>query len=276
MNDNYVEYVDSDYRISGHSSNFLYRIQVPRKFNRCCVLSASVPKTWYMIQSGYNTFTVTEASGTRTITLPTGDYTKTNFSIKLIELLNTGGIGYTYAISQPDTHTSKFTYSVSNNSSYQPTFTFPNSSVVYRLMGFEYASTNTFASSSLVSDNIPFFQHTNTIFLRSNLQKNENSSLSGDILCQMNCINIPQLTAVNYAAIDILRQSKPFNSGSDTFNFRITDADGFELDLNGIPLNLEIAFYNLDDTNEIIKGKAILDNLQATRDDMKRDSDRKF
>lgn len=262
MSENYIEYVDSDYRISGTSSNFVYKIELPKPFNRCCVISASIPKTWYLIQSGYNTFSVTEASGTRTITIPVGDYTVTNFTTVLLAQLNTGT--YVYSVSR-DAYTSKLTYTVSGNAGFQPIFTFPNSSVLYRMTGFEFASTNTFSADSLVSINIPFFQHTNVVFIRSNLQSSENSSLSGDILVQITAIANSQLSAITYSAVDANRQSKAINKGSNVFYFKVTDSDGFSLDLNGIPINLEIAFWFADDTNKFIKGSLLLDNLEKMK-----------
>jgi len=262
MNDSYIEYVDSDYRVSGTSSNFIYKIDLPRNFNRCAVVSASIPKTWYLVQAGYNTFTVTEASGTRTITIPVGDYNINTYRTTLLALLNVSTYTYDVSISSL---TTKLTYTVSGNSGYQPTFTFPNTSVLYRLMGFEFNDTVQFTANTLVSDNIPFYQHTNVIFIRSNLQSSESSSLSGDILQQITAIANSQLSAITYNAVDIVKQSKPFRTGASVFNFRITDADGFPLDLNGIPVNFEIVFYNVDNTNEILKGKAFLDNLEALK-----------
>lgn len=265
MNDSYIEYVDSDYRVSGTSASFVYNIKLPRKFDRVAVVSASIPKTWYMVSDTYNTFYVTELTGTRTITVPVGDYTLTNFTTKILELLNTGT--YVYTISK-NAYTTKLTYTVTSNAGYQPVFEFPNTSVIYRLMGFEFGSTNTFDGSSLVAPNIPFFQHTNVIFIRSNLQKSENSSLSGDILQQITAIANSQLSAITYQSVDIIKQSKPISNGASVFTFKITDSDGFSLDLNGIPINIELVFFNTDNTNEVIQGKAFLDNLAGMKNSL--------
>lgn len=270
MNRTYVEYIDSDYRLSGTSSNFTYSIKPPANYNKCCVVSASIPRTWYLVQDGYNTFTITEASGTRTITVPIGDYTISAFRTAITTLINTGTT-YTYSIAYPAT-TSKFIYSVTGNAGFQPTFTFPTSSVLYRLMGFDYATTNTFSANSLAGGNIPLFQHTNVVFIRSNLQKSENSSLSGDILAQIASIGNPQLAAVVYNAVDIDKQAKDFDTKSTVFSFKITDSDGFVLDLNGIPLNIEIVFFNADVSGEISIAKALLDNNEKMISEFKKSS----
>jgi hypothetical protein len=139
---------------------------------------------------------------------------------------------------------------------------------LYRMTGFEFGSTNTFSGSSIESPNIPFLQHTNVIFIRSNLQKSENSSLSGDILQQITAIANSQLSAITYQAVDVIKQSKPISNGASVFTFKITDSDGFSLDLNGIPINIELVFFNTDNTNEVLQGKAFLDNLAGMKNSL--------
>ncbi len=260
----YQEYVDSDYRITGTSGNFSYRIPLTGKFNRVAVVSANIPKTFNLIQAGANTFTLTEVSGDRTITIPVGDYSQSRFQTDLLALLNTGT--YVYSISN-NTLINKSTYLVSGNGIFQPTFTFPLGSALYRMMGFEYGTTNTFSANSLVAPNIGFFQFTNVVFIRSNIHRSPSSSLSGDILQQIVCIANPQLSAITYAAVDLEKQAKVFSGTGDVFNFWITDSDGFVLDLNGIPINFELAFWNYDDTNKILKAKAFLDNIAGMKAD---------
>src|SRR5690348_10882746 len=84
-------YVNSRQRLSGTHSNFTYEVPIPTdsKFTHACVMSASVPKSFYLVANGRNTFTIQEDAKTATITVPVGNYTRSGFQIKLTELLNT-------------------------------------------------------------------------------------------------------------------------------------------------------------------------------------------
>ena len=52
------------------------------------------------------------------------------------------------------------------------------------------------------------------------------------------------------------------NAKKSTVNFYITDSDGYVLDLGGSPINIEILFFNYDDSANILKAKAYIDNLE--------------
>lgn len=258
----YTEYIDSDYAKSGTVSDFTYDIVPPRKFNRFSLVSCSIPKTFYMIQDTYNTFIVEENGVQRTITIPPGNYSNITFPAVMTPLLNANP-PYVYTFSAFDNATCKFTITVSGNAGIQPKFIFPNTSVLYRNFGFNFGSTNSFSGNSITGTNIALFQHTNVIFVRSDLYAGDSSSLSGNIICQASCINSPFMSSIVYQVSDPRLQGKEFNPARTTFRFWITDSDGFILDLNGIPLNIEIVFYNEDNTNKLTMGKAILDNLDS-------------
>jgi len=50
-------------------------------------------------------------------------------------------------------------------------------------------------------------------------------------------------------------------TGQQVCTFYITDSDGFILDLGGSPINIEILFFDHDDTPQILRQQAILDNF---------------
>ena len=53
-----IYYVNSTYKITGTDSSFLYQIQLPpnSEFNRVTCLAASIPKSFYTIETGFNVF----------------------------------------------------------------------------------------------------------------------------------------------------------------------------------------------------------------------------
>ena len=59
-----LEYIDSDYRISGTSSDFLYQLDL-KSTDSVCVISANIPKSYYLIQSIGNTVIFTENSNNK-------------------------------------------------------------------------------------------------------------------------------------------------------------------------------------------------------------------
>src|SRR3954470_22945414 len=114
-------YVDSHQRISGTHSNFTYQLDYKNEdYDYCVVLQATIPKSYYLIQSGQNTFTLQEGGSAATITVPIGNYSRSSFQSQLQSLLNSLSPNHwTYAISIPNTlitgDTGLYTYTVTGN-----------------------------------------------------------------------------------------------------------------------------------------------------------------
>ena len=60
-----IFYINTTNKQNGTNSNFTYEIQIPQTegYNRVCVLQASIPLSFYMIQDGVNVFTLREEYG---------------------------------------------------------------------------------------------------------------------------------------------------------------------------------------------------------------------
>ena len=71
-----IFYIDSQNRLNeaDTSSNFTVRVDMPpmNKYNRICVLHASIPKSYYLISDGRNTMTLNEPG---TVSLSSGSIT---------------------------------------------------------------------------------------------------------------------------------------------------------------------------------------------------------
>ena len=77
-----IFYINSNNRSSGTNENFSYILDIDRNFNydRVLLLDATIPKSFYNVQTGFNTFTISEDNITRSITLPIGNYNRNSFA----------------------------------------------------------------------------------------------------------------------------------------------------------------------------------------------------
>jgi hypothetical protein len=253
----YIEYLDSDYRDSGTSTNFTYTIQPPEKYDRVTVLLASIPKTYFLVQTGQNTLSVVEDGIERTITIPKGNYGNDTFMPTLISLLNTGPVIYSFTI---DTATTYITLSATGGSF--TSLNFPQSSSLYRQLGFDYATDNEVTANTITSQNIPLYQLTNCVYIKSNICYAQGSQLSANILESINSSNQPNMYYIEYqCTVDPLITSKQYDNTQISASFSVTTSDGFTIDTGGLPISLKLLFFTADDSLQVLKSKALLDNL---------------
>lgn len=156
--------VNSANRISGSPFNFWVRLNIDNNqgYDKVCILSAVISKTWYQVQNNNNTFVLVETGTPTTITIPIGTYTRDSFAVTLNNLLNTASINHwIYAVTYPNIRTQPetglFTFNVSNNSGNQPQFVFGGDNIHIQ-MGFHPNSTYTFSSNFLTSNHICNFR----------------------------------------------------------------------------------------------------------------------
>ena len=64
-----IYYVNTLNRASGTPENFTFTFQIPQseQYDRVVVLNASIPSSFYLVQSGFNTFTLQEDAVQATI-----------------------------------------------------------------------------------------------------------------------------------------------------------------------------------------------------------------
>ena len=123
-----IFYVDSHNKLSGTHSNLSYYLEYQNEdYDHAVVLQATIPKSYYLIQAGKNTFVLEENGNQVVISLPIGNYSRTSFRFQLQEQLNNNSPqGYTYVMSIPNVQqsadTGLYTWTVSNNGGVQPSF----------------------------------------------------------------------------------------------------------------------------------------------------------
>lgn len=251
-------YIDSNSRLTGTTSDFTVTLNINQTddFTHACIIQCLIPKSYYLVQSGSNTFQLKEGASTVTITIPAGNYSRRSFQSVLQGLLNAGSPNlWTYTISYPNSATSadtgKFTYSVSGNTS-QPQFIL-GSDVIYEQLGFLPNTSPTFSGDSLTSVNVIKMQREDALYLHSDLVQNK----EGDNVLQamFASSDFPTFSNIVYKAIDVEANSKQIvTSKGNVYRFFLTNESGLPIDLNGLNITFSLMVYKQNDLSSLIKG----------------------
>lgn len=252
-------------RTSGSNSNF-NSLPVDlgnNAFDTVCLVQASLPKSFYNMPSGYNTFTLRENVTSVTVTIPIGSYTRLNLqSVLATRLTAASPNGLTYTVSYPAStvaDTFHYTFTV-NSSAIAVQFIFSSTSP-NRQLGFE-VSTYTFTagvgSSTLESVNSLNLSYILRAFIKSNLVSDATDSILEEIL---NFGSYPASSVVHYQQYNFDMNSRKLSqSNKNSWNFVLHDAFGREIDLNGIPWAFSVVFYQRNKTHEIHKTELMITN----------------
>jgi len=222
------------------------------------MLNALIPKSYYLIQSGFNVFTLTEKGVDTQITVPIGCYLLNTFSSVVANLLTSNSPnGWTYTISFPNINTSantgKYTFTVSGNAGNQPSIKMPLNGNIYKPFGFNLGSTNAFVANTLVSTNVVKLQVEDRLFINSNIHQS-GSLVDGSVIQDINGSASPDFSVITWQCPDILPYAKPLRSKDDnTYSFSLTNEDGQLLDLNGQNINFTLLFFRRDDISDRMK-----------------------
>jgi hypothetical protein len=272
----YVLYISSNNRASGDNSNFQ---SAPidlgiNKYDACCVCQASIPRSFYNVPSGYNTFILKEGVFQQTITIPVGSYNRINLQNVLQTQLNLiSPNDWVYVVSYPNTTTEgdtfKYSFSVSGNGGTQPQFIFTNG--MFRQLGFDQNTTNTFSANSLTSTNCINLAYATRAFIKSNI------SFGNEVLQEVfGYGSYPMLSVAYFEQQDYDLNSRIFNpSNLNSWSFTLVDAFDQLIDLNGVPWSLSIVVYDRNNTHEILKtdlefrNEERLIQLQTKEDELK-------
>lgn len=248
-----IFYIDSHQRLSGDHNNFSYLFNLPNNndFTHCCLLSCVIPKSYYLIQNGYNTFILRENNVNTTITIPAGNYSATSFRTVLQSLLNTNTTqAWTYTITYPNisnsSNTGKYTYNCVGGN---PSFILSDNGL-YEQLGFDINSTNTFINNTLTSKNVIKLQVEDTLYLHSDIASNGKDDVLNEIFVAGNA----DYSSIKYQCPDVDAYSKELQTNtSNVYNFWITNEDSQMVDLNGLNVVLTIMLYKKENINDIIR-----------------------
>ncbi len=251
-----IFYINSGNRLSGTTDNFSYRIQTPEgnAYNRVAIIQCNIPISYYLVQNGFNTFTLREGISTATVTITPANYTALSFINIVVPLLNSASPnGFTYNMTLPNSYlapsTGKYTITVTGNGLVQPSFIFTDN--VNELFGFSPYTTNTFVSSILTSTNVIKFIPEDTLFIHSDIVDNGNQT---SILQEIFHNNNTPYSNIVYQCNDIECNSRKLRTNkSNTYNFSISNEIGRPIDLNGLNLVFTLVLFKQNDFGEMFK-----------------------
>ncbi len=259
-------YVHSEFRLSGNDSNFTYDLGIDAKdYDTAVVLQASIPKSYYLIQAGQNTFTLDEINNTAQIELPVGNYSRTNLKTVLQTLLNENSPnGWVYTITfppstQPDT--GKYTFTVTGNGGVQPRFIFTTN--IYKMLGFDINSTNEFITNSLESKYIINLQKEPILYLHSDIVDNK-GGVADNVLQGIYGTANPDYGNIIYQCFDLEAYSKSIKP-TNTATFYLTDSDDNTIDLNGQNFHFTLLLYKKQPVYELVTQYLKLDLLKTLK-----------
>ena len=254
-----IVHVNSGFRTAGTNSRFdiSVNLQKNNSFTHVAVLSASIPKSYYLIGQGENTFIIRENDVDYTITVPVGNYTVTSL-IYVLNNLFTGDTSH-YSVSFPDGKTSAQTGKLTfthNNAHHGSALVF-ESNHLPEVLGFARGSTNPFIidgnTSTLVSTHVCNFQRESTLFLRSNFCSNNGQD---DILLELFASGNPDLSNINFESSGNLEEHSKIlkDSQSNNYSFYLTNEYRDEIYLNGVNMLVTLVFFEKTNIDSLLTG----------------------
>lgn len=256
----YIAIVDSSTRTSGTSSNFQVKIDLPvdNKYNRVIMLSAIIPKSYYVIRSGYNTFILREGANYFTITIPVGNYSIAELIITLNTLLNAvSGIGQEYVVTYSKL-TGKLTFTIIAEAVY----TYLNFTThLFDTLGFEKDSSNLFVGSTLTAPNMVNMNPYECLYIRTDMCSNS----FGTILDIVPMCMSPNYSFVYYQNTTDHTQRELVSNHNTTFTFTITDNLNRIVDLNGKDVTLTLCMHRdtREITDDVLRESILIKNQEA-------------
>lgn len=271
-----IVYIDSSKRALGtdgsFSINVSYNTRVP--YDRVALMAANIPKTYYAIPQGRNTFVLTEGVTSITVVVAVGTYTRQGFATYLgARLTALSPSGWTYAVSLPNTsigpETGYYTYTVTGSGGVQPTFTFGTS--MGQQMGFDPNTTYAFTGGALVSVNVTNLAAETSLYLKSNLVSDFNSqnNILQDIYTNLYAYN----SYIYYQNPNVEFNSKPFLNPGNAWEFWLCDEDGNVLDLNGCNMVLTVCLFREPLVDRLVERYILLKTHGAQLVDLDEDED---
>lgn len=248
-----IYYVNSENLLTSTNSSFSVPLQIPDydQYNRIALLQCNIPVTYYLVQQGQNTFTISENGSIFIITIPVGNYSINSFANIVIPLINSASPGhYTYTATYNNSFTQQTNglYTFTVTTLLPVSFIFSSSNTINEQFGFNNGSTVTFTpgitTSTLVSTNVVSFIPESSLFIHCNLV----DSGATDILQEIYSGNTIAFSNIVFTNPDPLAFSKALTSSRNkSVSFSITNQHNVPIYLNGINMLLTIVLYRDND-----------------------------
>lgn len=271
MIDNLISYnITSKNRINGPTHNFNININIPSdvisKINYVSITDISIPKSFYQIENNYNTFSLYENNVLITITLPPGNYSKT----QLLTYLNTqmtlqslNNIIYEIVDEQTLYDTGKIKINTNNPLVIKKLIFSKND--IYQFLGFNYNKEYTF-NTYLISENIINLNSEDVILLHSNISSslNNDQEVGSNVLSSIYTSGQKNYTYI-IKSFDMIYNMKPFIKNNN-YNFYLTNENNQIIDLNGIDFNFVLNIFTYTPNNNFYKKVNDIINYSLIKD----------
>lgn len=247
-----IVYVDSSQRVEGRDSNFLFEIKKTgfgKQFTYVSWLRCQIPKSYYTVMTGQNTFTVYVNGVPATVTLSAGRYNvrsfKTELETNLKSATGIASIVVTFPDSATEPQTGKYTISWSSGETIY--FVFSGNRIA-ECMGFNKNSNSESSTSSLVSSNVVNLSGESTLFVHSDLCSNDGKD---NILADVYASASNNFTNIVVQNQDPKADAKQIvNNDNSMYHFVLTDETGQEIELNGQNMLITLVLYSERDMQE--------------------------
>lgn len=235
----------SNERIEGTNSSFVCKpIETNLAHcNKVVLLQASIPKSSYNIPANRNTFVVTEEGVNRTISLNYGTYNVYTLRDELQSQLNNGSV-LTWSVSYlPRLLKYQFT---ATGYTQEPVFIF--ATYLFRQLGFDSGSINTFSVGTLVSVNVINLSFQTRAYIKSDIVANQHNNVLQEVLNY----GVPDGSIIFFEQTDAYINARDFiGNKNNVFSFSLVDGFGESIELQGIPWSFSLCFYQRNDVHEI-------------------------
>lgn len=262
-----ILYVDSQQQLTSTNNVFTLNVDsdLTDEYDMCSLISAQIPVSFYIIQTGGNTITLLEGSQSVIVTIPEGNYSVYSFQASVGPLLTAASPnGYTYTIlfnnifNQVDT--GKLTFQCSSTANIVG-FQFPPNNAISEPFGFFPGTTNYFVVNgpiqTLQSKNVISFIPESSIFIHANFVQGSSQSGFTDVLACIFSSNAAPYSTINYVNPQIYETAKKTCNLSRVMVFSITDEFGNAIFCNGGNIILQILLYktpeSMNNVNSLIE-----------------------
>lgn len=247
--------------IKGNTGDLSINLNLPQDihYTHVNILSFRIDYSFYMIEDGHNTFIINEDGTPILITLTPGNYSATALKEELNIKINKASI-YDYTITietnSNKVQNGKWTFTTSNNNPTELIFDNDIRNKIYKLLGFNFNSTNEFTTGILISQHTADFSLTEQIEIHSDIIDNIND----DIIDIVNISNFIPYSKIEYINNRCLYTKKKVKKNLSNCRIYITDEKGNIINTNNGMVNIDLVFYiedNMDYIKEYIRLKII-------------------
>lgn len=251
-----LHHISSYQREDGDINNFRQTIKIPANHNRISLVSCSIPKSYYLIMDGHNTFLL----DTVQYTLTPGNYSVKTFTTAINALISPASIAFSEI-------TAKFTLTSTTRS----VLSFPPDSQVAGVWGFAPGSVNSIVATKLTSTQVCNFQSVSTIYITSSLVADKVQRFS-EILFTLPVSGSSDWSFISFdnpCVIETAKFCSLASAGDNTsllnlpVHFSLLDEDGYHIDTNGIDWTMTIRTWTHEPLYDLMKRFVAFSATQA-------------